>query len=248
MHIYLRGFSGLWIALLLAMASTVNTNDVQSQTNDSALVIDSLISNSSNGITHLPDLDLTLPKVNGTYINNVTGFSITLPNNWTGNQINFLHDMVMVSPYSIDLTTGDEPETVMMINSINNEIYNQISDSINTSPTNISSEADGTNTPDLQSPEDEYCDPEVPKIITINNLKAEQSRYICTVGASTIITEAYAFATSDNSVILVGFTASEDEFNKYLQDFENSVRSIKIFNPDDIAKSTLYANYKKLIK
>jgi hypothetical protein len=188
-----------------------------------------------------------IPDVSGTFVNNDTGFEITFPSNWTGKQITLLHDMVMVSPDGIDIQAVEEPETAMMVNTINEEIYNQISESLNFNVENASSEEDSSNPSGLQPEAGESCDPGITSIETVNDLTAEKSIYNCTVDGATFVTHAYAFATSDNSIILVGFTGSAESFERYSPEFEESVQTIKISNPADIRESELYSNYKDLI-
>jgi hypothetical protein len=208
---------------------------IYSQTNDS---------DTSSGFS---SFSFDIPDVSGTFVNNDTGFEITFPSNWTGKQITLLHDMVMVSPEGFDMEALQEPETVMMVNTINEEIYNQISESLNFNAENASSEEDSSVPSGLQSEAGESCDPETASIETVNDLTAEKSIYNCTVDGATFLTQAYAFATSDNSVVLVGFTGSAETFEQYLPEFEESVQTTKISNPADIRESELYSNYKDLI-
>ncbi|MGE5634045.1 MAG: hypothetical protein ACM3VV_02325 [Deltaproteobacteria bacterium] len=54
-------------------------------------------------------------------------------------------------------------------------------------------------------------------------------------------TKVYAFATSDDSIILIGLYSNfTNEYNQYLPLFEESLKKIKISNPGDIAKSEIY--------
>jgi hypothetical protein len=212
-----------------------NIGSVYSQTNDSDI---------SSGF---PSFSFDIPDVSGTFINNDTGFEITFPSNWTGKQITLLHDMVMVSPDGIDMEALQEPETVMMVNTINEEIYNQISESLNFIAENASGEEDSSSPSGLQPEAGDSCEPGTASIETVNDLTAEKSIYNCTVDGVTFLTQAYAFATADNSVILAGLTGSEETFEQYLPEFEESVQTIKISNPADIRESELYSNYKDFI-
>ena len=84
--------------------------------------------------------------------------------------------------------------------------------------------------------------------ITVNGINAEQIIADC-IDENGIYTKAkiYAFATSDDSIILTGlYSDSNNEYNQYLPLFEDSVKTIKITNPGDIAKSESYKKYKEI--
>ena len=84
--------------------------------------------------------------------------------------------------------------------------------------------------------------------VTINGISAEQLTADC-IDEKGINTKAkvYVFATSDDSIILTGFYSnSNNEYNQYLPLFEESIKTIKITNPGDIAKSEMYKKYKEM--
>jgi hypothetical protein len=84
--------------------------------------------------------------------------------------------------------------------------------------------------------------------ITINGISAEQLTADCIdENGVNIKAKVYAFVTSDDSIIITLFYSnSNNEYNQYLPLFEESVKTIKIINPSDIAKSEAYKKYKEL--
>jgi hypothetical protein len=59
--------------------------------------------------------------------------------------------------------------------------------------------------------------------------------------------KAYAFAAQDDSLIVIGFLSnSTSSYNQYLPLFEESVKTIKISQPGDIATSQTYKKAKEL--
>jgi hypothetical protein len=83
--------------------------------------------------------------------------------------------------------------------------------------------------------------------ITINGISAEQLTADCIdENGVNIKAKLYAFATSDDSIILVSFYSNSNiEYNQYLPLFEESVKTIKITTPGDITKSEMYKKYKE---
>lgn len=82
---------------------------------------------------------------------------------------------------------------------------------------------------------------------TINGISAEQLTADCIdENGKNIKAKLYAFATSDDSIILISFYSNSNiEYNQCLPLFEESVKTIKITNPGDIAKSEMYKKYKE---
>jgi len=78
-------------------------------------------------------------------------------------------------------------------------------------------------------------------IVTTSGAIAEDSIYNCTCGVSTYTTKAYAFAILDSILIVITFTGKATTFDKYLSEFENSVKPVEISNFIDIIKSELYS-------
>ena len=57
---------------------------------------------------------------------------------------------------------------------------------------------------------------------------------------------AYAFATKDDSLIQVSFFGNSNSgFDKYLPQFEDSIKTLKISNPIDIQSSQIFQEYQK---
>jgi hypothetical protein len=84
--------------------------------------------------------------------------------------------------------------------------------------------------------------------ITINGIKAEQRSGDCTDEDGSIMKiKGYAFATTDDTIIMFTLSSnSTNEYNQYLPQFEESVKTIKIEMPGDIATSELHKRHKEL--
>jgi hypothetical protein len=70
------------------------------------------------------------------------------------------------------------------------------------------------------------------------------------VGTNASKTKSYAFEIQDNSlIVVVGFYGnSTGTYNQNLPLFEESVKTINISRPADIATSEIYNRYKELVE
>ncbi|TVP41695.1 hypothetical protein [Candidatus Nitrosocosmicus arcticus] len=80
-----------------------------------------------------------------------------------------------------------------------------------------------------------------------NGAIAEEYVYNCTIGGSAY-TKAYAFATSDDILIVIAFTGDPTTFDRYSPEFENSVKTGEISNPIDITKCESYSIIKRTVE
>jgi hypothetical protein len=218
-----------------------------------------------------------MTDVNGTYVNPNIGFQIDLPTGWKGLEINFLINSVFAVPgeTNLELLKGEggvgedfqEPATFVTIMGIDQETFNTLEsvfelpalggggvgeeevlpqesgDPLGTSPFGDSTIS---------------CTFSQPSFVTINGINAEERAGECTDGAgggaeggggTNAKTKSYAFATQDNSLIVVGFYAnSTSTYDQNLPFFEESVRTISISRPADIATSDIYNRYKQLVE
>ena len=91
-----------------------------------------------------------------------------------------------------------------------------------------------------------------PSFVTINGINAEERLGECTdVGGagSNAKTKSYTFATQDNSLIVIGFYGNSTiTYDQNLPLFEESVRTISISQPADIATSEIYNRYTELFE
>lgn len=90
-----------------------------------------------------------------------------------------------------------------------------------------------------------------PSFVTINSINAEERLGECIdeAGGSNAKTKSYAFATQDNSLIVVGFYSnSTSTYDQNLPLFEESVKTISISRQADIATSEIYNRYKELVE
>lgn len=168
-------------------------------------------------------------------------------------------DMVFATPNEINLDQIEEQGTIMTISGIDKDYFDML-----TGLKNLQSFEGGSNEQlagleddeevfqdtDASNPASDHimdsCTDFQTEPVTVNGISAEQiiANCIDENGEKTKAKE-YAFATSDDSIILISFYSdSIIEFNKYLPLFEESVKAIKITKPDDIAKSEIYKKYK----
>jgi hypothetical protein len=96
-----------------------------------------------------------------------------------------------------------------------------------------------------------------PSFVTINGINAEERVAECIdeeaggvgVGTNAPKTKSYTFATQNNSLIVLGFFGnSTAAYDQNLPLFEESVRTISISQPADIAASEIYNRYKELVE
>jgi hypothetical protein len=208
-----------------------------------------------------------MTDVNGTYINPDIGFEIDLPTGWKGKEINFLINSVFAAPGEINLLElqGEdfqEPATFMTILGIDEGTFDMIEGfselpafgegGVGEEETLLqgSNPLNTTTTPfgntDVLS-----CTFSQPSFVTINSINAEERLGECIdeEGGTNPKTKSYAFATQNNSLIVVGFYGnSTSTYDQNLPLFEESVRTINISRPADIATSEIYNRYKELVE
>jgi hypothetical protein len=200
--------------------------------------------------------------VNGTYIDSDIEYKIDLPKDWRGKEINFMINMVFATPHEINLEEIEEPGTIITISGLDKEYFDMMTDlnqlqrfkggSNEELAAENNEEEPFQDTDSLGNPTSfsdiDSCNEFQTSPVTINGISAEQITADCIDenGVNTK-TKIYAFATSNDSIILTGFISNFiDEYNQYLPLFENSVKTIKITNPGDIAKSETYKKYKEM--
>lgn len=215
-------------------------------------------SNSSefDNLTDFAMPNMFFQDVNGTYMDSDIGYQIDLPKDWKGKESKFIMNMVFASPEEINLEDIEEPGTFIILFGLDKEYFDMLTDL-----TQLPSFQEGSNDEQLLQDSDsltnnnpssdsilDSCNDFQTEPITVNGINAEQIIADC-IDENGIYTKAkiYAFATSDDSIILTGlYSDSNNEYNQYLPLFEDSVKTIKITNPGDIAKSESYKKYKEI--
>ena len=194
------------------------------------------------------DLESYFSDVNGTYINSDVGFQVDLPKDWKGKEITSFMSSVIASPHGIDLEESEEPGTVMAIQMIDEETFKKLAEIAQLIPGVAGGSSQGIDPLAFESNIGTQCNESPASFVTINSIKAEQRSAECTdEEGTTKKTKAYAFATADDSIIVLAFSSnSTNEYNQYLPLFEESVKTIKISKPGDIATSELYKKHKAL--
>jgi hypothetical protein len=97
------------------------------------------------------------------------------------------------------------------------------------------------------------CTLSQPSFVNINGINAEERVGECigeeaAGGSNAPKTKSYTFATQDNSLINVGFYGNSTSiYDQNLPLFEESVRTISISRPADIATSEIYNRYTELV-
>ncbi len=214
-----------------------------------------------------------MTEVNGTYMNPNIGFQLNLPAGWKGIEINFLINSVFAVPGETNLgLLGEgedfqEPATFMTIQGIDQESFNDLESLVSELPAleegggGVGDEEgtplQGSGNP-LGTTATPFGDNAVsctfsqPSFVTINGINAEERLGECTdVGGagSNAKTKSYTFATQDNSLIVIGFYGNSTiTYDQNLPLFEESVRTISISQPADIATSEIYNRYTELFE
>jgi len=226
-----------------------------------------------NNSTPSEDFDSSLlssfmTDVNGTYMNPDIGFQIDLPTGWKGKEINFLINSVFAAPGEInplELEGEDFQDlaTLMTILGIDEGTFEMIEGFSELSALGEggvgeeeallqgSDPLDTTTTPfgntDVLS-----CTFSQPSFVIINGINAEERLSECIDeegGGTNPKTKSYTFATQNNSLIVVGFYSnSTSTYDQNLPLFEESVKTINISRPADIATSEIYNRYKELVE
>jgi hypothetical protein len=209
-----------------------------------------------------------MTDVNGTYTNPHIGFQIDLPTGWKGKEINFLINSVFAAPGEINLLELEgedfqEPAAFMTILGIDEGTFDMIEgfselpaleeEGVGENETLLqgSGPLDTTTTPFGNTTDVLSCTFSQPSFVTINGINAEERLGECIdeEGGTNPKTKSYAFATQNNSLIVVGFYGnSTSTYDQNLPLFEESVKTINISRPADIATSEIYNRYKELLE
>ena len=244
--------------LAMALITSVSYASAQSFQNDASGGVDpSLPPTPDMNFSDSPDFESPLgiaspefPDVNGTYVNPELGLQIDLPTGWTGKEISFIMNSVIASPHGVDLESVEEPGTAMTIQMINQETVNELANLAQS----FGSGGAGNESQMASDPlaiggvEGEQCDELPASFVTINGIKSEQRSASCTdEEGTTSKIRAYAFSTADDTIILLALVSnSTSEYDQYLPLFEESVKTVKISEPGDIATSELYRKHKEM--
>lgn len=218
-----------------------------------------------------------MTEVNGTYMNPNIGFQINLPAGWKGIEINFLINSVFAVPGEINLglLEGEdfqEPATFMTIQGIDQESFNELENLVSELPaleegggvggeegTPLQGSGDPLGTTASPFADNAVsCSYSQPSFVTVNGINAEERVAECideegggelVGGVNNLKTKSYTFATQNNSLIVLGFYGNSTSiYDQNLPLFEESVRTISISRPADIATSEIYNRYKALLE
>jgi hypothetical protein len=207
-----------------------------------------------------------MTDVNGTYANPDIGFQMDLPTGWKGKEISFLINTVFAAPREINLELegGDfqEPAAFMTILGIDEGTFDMIegfSESSALEEGGVGEEETllqgsdplDTTTPTFGNTDVLSCTFFQPSFVTINGINAEERLGECIAeeGGTNPKTKSYTFATQNDSLIVVGFYSnSTSSYDQNLPLFEESVKTINISRPADIAASEIYNRYKELVE
>ena len=219
-----------------------------------------------------------MTEVNGTYMNPNIGFQINLPAGWKGIEINFLINSVFAVPGETNFgLLGEredfqEPATFMTIQGIDQESFSELESLVSELPAleeggGVGGEEgaplQGSGNP-LGTTASPFADNAIscsysqPSFVTVNGINAEERVAECideegggelVGGVTNLKTKSYTFATQNNSLIVLGFYGNSTSiYDQNLPLFEESVRTISISRPADIATSEIYNRYKALLE
>jgi hypothetical protein len=263
--------------IALAQEEENNTNTIPeatTATNDTIPTMSNLnfsefpeLNNSSAQSEELSSLFSSfMTDVNGTYTNPDIGFQIDLPTGWKGKEINFLINSVFAAPGEINLELEgedfQEPATLMTILGIDEGIINMIEEfselpaleegGVGEEEISLQdSDPLDTTTIPFGNTDVLSCTFSQPLFVIINGINAEERSAECIdeEGGTNPKTKSYAFATQNNSLIVMGFSSnSTSTYDQNLPLFEESVKTINISRPADIASSDIYNRYKELVE
>ena len=202
------------------------------------------------------DLSSFLPsfitEVNGTYMNPNIGFQINLPTGWEGVEMVQETTNVIAAPAGSNPYLSSAPIELVAMNimALDQEGFSRL-ERLSQEAVAAGDVGEGGQAPlfsDINvvsvAPS---CTFSQPSFVTINGINAEER-----VGECTGMGEAksYTFATQNNSLIVIGFAAFGDSniYDQNLPLFEESVRTISISQPADIATSEIYNRYTELFE
>jgi hypothetical protein len=254
-------------------AATTTEGSVQPDLNFSEIPeFDGEFAQSEEGLSSF--LSSFMTEVNGTYMNPNIGFQINLPAGWKGIEINFLINSVFAVPGETNLgLLGEgedfqEPATFMTIQGIDQESFNELESLVSELPALEEEEGGGGVGGEEGSPlgttaspfanNTVSCSYSQPSFVTVNGINAEERVAECSDeegggelvgGVTNLKTKSYTFATQNNSLIVLGFYGNSTSiYDQNLPLFEESVRTISISRPADIATSEIYNRYKALLE
>ncbi len=255
-------------------ATTTTEGSLQPDLNFSEIPeFDGEFAQSEEGLSSL--LSSFMTEVNGTYMNPNIGFQINLPAGWKGIEINFLINSVFAVPGETNLgLLGEgeedfqEPATFMTIQGIDQESFNELESLVSESPALEEGGGGGEEGNPLGTTASPFtnntvsCSYSQPSFVTVNGINAEERVAECideeeeeggggelVGGVTNLKTKSYTFATQNNSLIVLGFYGNSTSiYDQNLPLFEESVRTISISRPADIATSEIYNRYKELVE
>ncbi len=194
-------------------------------------------------------LSSLIKSVSGTYQNLAIGYSIQLPSEWNGTELNVMTNMVIATPKdsgSFGMNTGqnnlEKHQAMMTVIGITRKTFDTLKNFTQTmmSSANSSSMMNMVN----QYQKDAKCAKSRDSFITINGVTGQQIAYECKGALFAGKIEGYVFATKDHSLIITSFFGnSTSGYDKYLPQFEQSVKTLKISNPANIERSPIFREY-----
>jgi hypothetical protein len=238
------------VPALLALLSFVliSSSGLQTFGQDSDFNMSDLVNNSTSDLNKLL---ASFKPVNGSYSNPDQGFEIIFPQGWEGTEILVpFGKVVSASPLAEALNATDMSKfsamSIVFVDNRNNTALSAISD--------LSNPADNaTASQDSKYIEAADCGSLVFSPVTLGGIKGEQVTYSCEdipMGLGSNVsakTKGITFATIDDSLIFVSFSASPNVYDSDIPKFEQSLKTVKISNPGDILNSQTYQEYKKLL-
>ncbi len=237
----LVSIASMVILAVIIFSNSLYLNPVYSQ-------IGNLSNNPSLNLSSL--LSSLVKPVSGIYDNPTLGYRIELPPGWNGIEINVLTNMVIAGPpgsgsLSKNGMSGLGKNHAMMtiigidrkaFDSLKNFTHSMLSGANSSSMTNMLD----------QYKKDAKCNKTFDSPVEINGVTGQQISYECQGSLFAGKLTGYAFATKDDSLIQVSFFGNTTSgYDKYLPQFENSIKTLKISNPTNIQSSAIFKEYQK---
>jgi hypothetical protein len=212
--------------------------------------IGNLSTNPSLNFTSL--LSSLIRTVSGTYDNPNLGFTIDLPQGWNGTEMNFLANVVVAGPEGLgsfsenlmNQSSLEKSHAMMTIIGFDKNTFDRMKSFTQSMLSGFNSSSMTNMMGQLRK--DAKCVKTVDSPIIINGVTGQQISYECEGKLFAGKIKGYTFATKNDSLITVSFFAnSTSGYDKYLPQFEDSIKTLKISNPINIQSSPIFKEYQK---
>jgi len=166
-------------------------------------------------------------EVSGTYINNEYGIEVKLPDGWSGMESNFK------DPSTGEWITGFQA----MEGGLNANMDSMQKGEFVVIMLSIIDKSQDKSPPDVNPPSDDFdvdCDIQTAEEIKVNNKDAMKLQVECTGTDASMKARTYHYGTLAKTIMLGYMASPSSDFEKDIDKFENSVKTLKIQNQVDL--------------